>query len=111
MIGSTKVICLCGSTRFTEQMLMKQWELTTNGYVVLGWCSLPTSYTQGVAEDHIAEKEGIRDVVNEMHLRKIDISDEVLVINVEGYMGDDTKREIRYAASKGIPISYLEPMS
>lgn len=108
MINGTKVICLVGSTKFTEQMLIKQWELTTQGVVALGWCTLPNSYTEGKTEDHIAEKEGVRDTVNEVHLRKIDISDEVLVVNVNGYMGEDTLREIRYAEGHNKPVRFLE---
>src|SRR4030067_2832031 len=41
-----KIICLCGSTRFTEQMLVKQWELTKEGFIVVTYCALPDSYFQ-----------------------------------------------------------------
>lgn len=104
-----KVITLCGSTRFTDEMLIKQWELTKQGYVVLSWCALPEGYyVWGPDKSHIADHEGVREIVNEGHKRKIDISDEVLVINVGGYIGEDTASEIEYAMSLGLPIKYLE---
>ena len=46
-MNKPKVVCLCGSTRFTREMLVKQWELTKQGYIVLSWCALPDDYFQG----------------------------------------------------------------
>jgi len=107
MINGVKVICLCGSTRFTEQMLVKQWELTKQGVVVLSWCALPDWYYQGEDKAHIGDQEGVKEIVDEVHLRKIDLADEVLVINVHGYIGESTWREIEYAESLGKPVKYL----
>lgn len=109
MINGVKVICLCGSTRFTEQMLVKQWELTKQGFVVLGWCALPYWYFQGEDRTHIGDHEGVKEIVDEVHLRKIDLSDELLIINIGGYVGESTKHEIDYALSQGKPVLYLEP--
>ena len=47
--------------------------------------------------------------MDELHLRKIDLADRVLVVNVGGYIGDSTKREIEYATATGKPIAYLFP--
>jgi hypothetical protein len=102
-----KVICLCGSTRFTEQMLVKQWELTKQGNIVLSWCALPNSYFQTEDTHHIGDQEGVKEIVDEVHKRKIDISDEVFVLNIDGYIGDSTKSEIEYAKSISKPVSYL----
>jgi len=101
-----KVVCLCGSTRFSDQMLVKQWELTKAGYIVLSWCALPPSYShQG---PHVGDAEGVKDIVDELHKRKIDLADEVLVLNVGGYVGDSTRSEINYALAHDKPVRYLE---
>ena len=108
MINGTKIICLCGSTRFTEQMLIKQWELTKQGYIVLSWCALPESYFKGEDKTHIGDQEGVKAVVDEVHKRKIDLCDEVFVLNIGGYVGESTGNEIGYALMIGKPISYME---
>ncbi|GHO82998.1 hypothetical protein [Dictyobacter formicarum] len=46
-----------------------------------------------------------------LHLRKIDIADEILVLNVADYIGRSTGREITYARQRGIPIRWVEPHS
>lgn len=104
-----KVICLCGSTRFIEQMLIKQWELTKQGFIVLTWCALPDSYFQGEDRTHVGDQEGVKEIVDEVHKRKIDLSDEVFVLNIGGYIGESTRSEIKYAKAHGKPILYLEP--
>ena len=108
MINGIKVICLCGSTRFTNEMLIKQWELTKQGFVVLSWCALPDFYFSGESKIHIGDQEGVKEIVDEVHLRKIDLSDEVFVINLNGYIGESTAREIAYAKRLGRPVKYLE---
>lgn len=108
MINGVTVICLCGSTRFTEQMLVKQWELTKQGYVVLSWCALPDWYFKGKEIAHIGDQEGVKEIVDRVHFRKIDLADEVLVINVGGYIGESTGNEIGYADSQNKPVRYLE---
>jgi hypothetical protein len=104
-----KIICLCGSTRFTEIMLIQQWELTKQGYVVLSWCALPDSYFSGKDKTHIGDQEGVKKIVDEVHLRKIDFADEVFILNVGGYIGESTARELAYAKERGKKIRYLEP--
>jgi hypothetical protein len=104
---------MCGSTRFTEQMLVKQWELTKQGHVVLTWCALPNSYFEKLPNfngdySHGGDLEGVREIVDEVHKRKIDLADEVLVINIGGYIGKSTRSEIDYARAHGKPVKYLE---
>ena len=72
---------------------------------------LPKWYAelQGWKElDHFGEQSGRKKVLDELHLRKIDLADEVFVINKDGYIGESTKREIEYAKAKGKPIFYSE---
>lgn len=107
MIGKTKIICLCGSTRFTDQMLIKQWELTKQGYIVVSWCALPESYFSGDDKTHIGDQEGVKELVDEVHKRKIDLCDEVYVIDVGGYIGESTRSEIDYAKRLCRRIAYL----
>jgi hypothetical protein len=110
MIKGTKVICLCGSTRFTTEMLITQWNLTKQGYVVLSWCALPESYFQGADDKaHIGDQEGVKEIVDEVHKRKIDLSDEVFILNIGGYIGGSTTSEIKYAMEQGKVVRFLEP--
>lgn len=106
-----KIICLCGSTRFTEKMLIKQWEFTKQGYIVLSWCALPDSYFEGEDKSHIGDQEGVKEIVDEVHKRKIDLANEVFVINIKGYIGESTRSEIEYAKMQGKPIKYLENLN
>lgn len=110
MINGTKVICLCGSTRFTAEMLVKQWELTKQGNVVLSWCALPDWYFKGEDKTHIGDQEGVKQIVDEVHKRKIELADEVFVINIGGYIGNSTRSEINHAIAMGKPVNYLEPI-
>lgn len=108
MIKGVKIICLCGSTRFTSEMLVKQWELTKQGIIVLSWCALPDSYFQGQDKTHIGDQEGVKAIVDEVHKRKIDLADEVFVLNIGGYIGQSTRSEIDYALAHGKPVHYAE---
>jgi len=102
------IICLCGSTRFTEQMLIKQWELTKQGHIVLSWCALPDSYFKGEDKTHTGDQEDVEEIVDEVHKRKIDLSDKIYVININKYIGESTRNEIDYAVSKNKQIEYME---
>lgn len=106
MSDKPKIICLCGSTRFIETFAIKTWELERQGNIVLGCTLLPGWYCQ--VPDHFGEATGTKEQCDELHLRKIDLADEVLVLNVGGYIGESTRREIEYALAQGKPIFYLE---
>ena len=108
--GFPKIICMCGSTRFTSEMLIWQWELTKRGYIVLSWCALPDSYFKAEDKTHVGDQEGVKEIVDEVHKRKIDLADEVYVVNINGYVGESTRSEIDYALEQGKPIIYLEPI-
>jgi hypothetical protein len=60
-----------------------------------------------IPHDHLAEFEGIADQMDELHLRKIDISDEIFVVNYNNYIGESTAKEIEYAEKIGIDIRYF----
>ncbi len=102
-----KIVCLCGSTRFLDWFMIKAWELEKQGIISLGVNILPPKYFK---EDggKGAEQEGVAKILDELHLRKIDLADEVFVLNVDGYIGESTRNEINYAIAKGKKIEYLE---
>ena len=107
------IITLCGSTKFTEEMLVKQWELTKAGHIVLSWCILPQSYIErgfGISDHaHIGVQEGVKEAIDAVHKKKIDLSDEIIVINVNDYIGESTKSEILHALKGRKTVNYLYP--
>ena len=102
MINGFKVITLCGSTRFKDEFLEAQKRLTMEGNVVISVGLF------GHSGDDEVWTEGVKDMLDRQHLAKIDLADEIFVINVGGYIGDSTRREIAYAEYKGKSITYLE---
>jgi hypothetical protein len=110
-----KVVTLCGSTRFKEQYMDVQKRLTLDGCVVISVGLF------GHLGDEEVWKPGTKEMLDDMHLRKIDMADEIFVIrstfgrllpmgrkNVGGYIGESTRREIAYAEKIGKKINYLE---
>lgn len=93
------VITLCGSMRFREELQRLDAELTLAGHVVL----TPTSLSQGT---ELSDEQRAR--LGRVHLAKVAMADEVIVVNVGGYVGESTRREIEHARSRGIPVSFLE---
>ena len=106
-MGKPKVITLCGSSRFCDIMAVVAWILERDEKAItMGLHLLPQWYVNG-APDHIAEHEGVAEEMDELHLRKIDMSDEIFVINHEDYIGESTSREIAYTSEKGKPVRYF----
>lgn len=107
-----KIICICGSTRFADLHAIMKWELEKAGNVICLMINyLPEWYAksqgwQGLA--HFGEQSGFKELLDELHLRKIDLADEVFVINKDGYIGESTRREIEYAKAQGKPVRYME---
>jgi len=105
MIKNFKIITLCGSTKFKEQFINEQKRLTLEGNIVI---SLGIFEHSGDSE---VWAEGVKNVLDEMHKRKIDLDDEIFVINVNGYIGHSTKGEIEYAINNNKKVNYLEPIT
>lgn len=106
-----KIVCICGSSRFCDIAAVYAWKFEKEGKLALSMHLLPEWYaeeTQKKERHHFAEQEGVRAVLDELHLRKIDLADEVFVINKGGYIGERTRIEIDYAREHGKPVSYLE---
>jgi len=102
MINGFKIITLCGSTRFKDEFLEAQKRLTLEGNIVISVGLF------GHSGDDLVWTEGVKDMLDRQHLAKIDLADEIYVINVGGYIGDSTRCEIAYAEYKGKSITYLE---
>lgn len=102
MVGQYKVITLCGSTKFKEQYLEVQKRLTLEGNIVISVGLF------GHSGDNEVWTEGTKAMLDDMHLRKIDMADEVFVINVGGYIGESTRKEIEYAIQNNRSVRYLE---
>ena len=98
-----KIITLCGSIKFKDEFIKIQEKLTLDGNIVL-----TPNFFNSIKKENIDEKT--KKMLDEMHKQKIDMSDEIYVINVGGYIGESTKNEIEYAKEKGKRISYLKNM-
>lgn len=103
-----EIVCLCGSTRFVETFNAWRKRLTYDGCIVL---SIEIVTTQAQSEDPQHVDPDRKAKLDELHLRKIDLADRVLVLNVGGYIGDSTRNEIAYATRLGKRIDYLEPVA
>ena len=106
-----EVVCLCGSTRFADQHAIARWEFEQTGKAIClminylpGWYANQQGWE---GNDHFGEASGTKSLLDDLHLRKIDLADRVHVINVDGYIGESTRREIEYAEKLGKPVTYL----
>ena len=98
--GELPVITLCGSMRFREEFARLDAELSLAGHVVL------TPVTLDPAADPTADE---RELLSRIHLQKIAMSDQIFIVNVGGYFGESTRRELNHARSLGVAVRFLEP--
>ena len=95
------IITLCGSIKFKAEFIKVQEKLTLDGNIIF-----TPNFFNNIRKEDIDEK--MKKMLDEMHKQKIDMSDEIYIINLGGYIGESTKTEIEYAKTKGKKISYLE---
>ncbi|MFE7934316.1 hypothetical protein ACFU6S_37505 [Streptomyces sp. NPDC057456] len=101
------IVVLCGSTRFWDAFIEAALYETVAGRIVLApGCNLKTPHPLW---DDAARADRLKRVLDDLHLRKIDLADDVLIVNPGGYIGESTRREIAYARSLGKPIRYTHP--
>ena len=110
MQGNYPVITLCGSTRFKQEFMEVQKQLTLQGVIVItvglyGHAG-DEEVWEGMSEDTLTRTKLMLD---DMHKHKIDMADGIFVINKNGYIGDSTRSEIAYARAHGKTVQYLEP--
>lgn len=100
-----RIVCLCGSTRFFEAFQKANYDETLAGRIVLSiGCDTKSDAGLGITEEQ-------KKMLDELHKRKIDLAEEILVLNVGGYIGNSTRGEIEYARKHGKHIRWLEPNS
>jgi len=102
MVGKYKVITLCGSTKFKDDFLREQKRLSLEGNIVISVGLF------GHSGDGEVWAEGVKEMLDDMHKRKIDMADEIFVINKGGYVGTSTRSEIEYAIATGKKVVYME---
>ena len=105
MVGKYKVITLCGSTKFKDDFLKEQKRLSLEGNIVISVGLF------GHSGDNEVWSEGTKEMLDDMHKRKIDMADEIFVINKGGYIGLSTRSEIEYAISTNKKVNYMEQIN
>lgn len=104
-MGKYKVITLCGSTKFKDDFLKVQTELTIKGIIVISLGLFAHS------DSSLQISESMKIMLGDMHKQKINMADGIFVINKNGYIGRSTKMEIDYAKQLGKTVEYLESIS
>ncbi len=102
MIGNYEVVTLCGSTKFKEDFIKVQKELTLQGKIVISIGLI------GHSGDNEVWDENKKEMLDDMHKRKIDMADFIFVINKDNYIGESTRLEIECAENTGKTVYYLE---
>lgn len=97
-----EIVCICGSTRFVDHVHAANRDLTFAGSIVLA----PGVFVH--ADEQAAVTAEQKAALDELHLRKIDLADRVLVVNPGGYVGESTSREIAHARATGKPVSFTD---
>ncbi len=109
MVGKYKVITLCGSTKFKDEFIREQKRLTLEGNIVISVGLFGHSGDKEVWENmNDGTLTKTKQMLDDMHKRKIDMADEIFVINKGGYIGTSTRGEIEYAMATGKKVVYME---
>lgn len=99
-----RVITLCGSSRFRKDFIEVEKYLTSRGYIVI----TPSLYEHD-GDTKYFYGTNLKETFDEMQKQKIDMADEIMIINIDRYIGPSTREQINYAKSIGKPVHYLEP--
>ncbi len=105
-----KIVCLCGSTRFKDYFVKVNLEETLAGNIVLTiGCDMRTDQQ---IFGHFSEEEfkKTKKKLDILHLHKVRLADEVYILNVDGYIGESTRRELLYACFLGKEIRSIVPI-
>jgi hypothetical protein len=103
-----RIVCLCGSTRFGAAFREANLRRTLAGEIVLSiGCDTKTDADLAAAAEFGADPEAVKIDLDQLHKRKIDLADYVLVVSDEtGYFGESTRGEIAYAVERGKPVRF-----
>lgn len=99
------IVCLCGSTRFAAEINSLAVAETLAGRIVVR--PEVVTYDGSTDPQHVDPEQKTR--LDELHKRKIDLADEILVLNVGGYIGESTRSELEYARAHGKLVRWLKP--
>jgi hypothetical protein len=95
------IVCLCGSTRLRTAFEEANRRETLSGHIVLSVGVFGRCDPEPISPE-------VKTQLDALHLTKIDMAEDIVVINVNGYIGESTRREIRYARQRGKKIRYFE---
>lgn len=103
-----KIVTLCGSSRYCDIMAVCAWLIERDEHAItMGLHLLPPWYSETPIPDHLAEAEGVAEAMDRLHRAKIDISNELFVVNYQDYIGKSTQGEIDYALALKKPIRWF----
>ena len=106
-MNKPKIVTLCGSSKFCDIMAVAAWLIEKKeNALTMGLHLLPDWYFNIPVDDHLAEHEGVADQMDDLHMRKIDLCDEIFVVNYNDYIGESTTNEIKYAQKLGKKIRW-----
>ena len=94
----SKIVTICGSMKFKDKMMEVAKNLEINNKYIVIQCIY--------SNDIFNEEE--QQILSDLHYNKIEISDAIYVVNVNGYIGNQTSKEIEYAKNLGKEVMYLE---
>lgn len=104
-LGIPRIVCICGSTRFMQEMAEADLRETAAGRIVVKpGCNMKEPHE--LWADPV-EAEALKVRLDGLHRAKIRLADEVLVVG--DYVGDSTRAEIAYARSLGKPVLFTHP--
>ena len=102
-----RIVCLCGSTRFYDEFQRVNYERTMAGEIVLSVGFYPHAQAEHGHGEGVGHDSAEKITLDELHKRKIDLADYVLVLSDEtGYFGESTRSEIEYATRTGTPVEF-----
>ena len=107
MADRPTIICLCGSTRFYEAFQLANYQEAVQEKILLavGFFMHTPQVAHGQELSCTPEQKVMLD---ELHVRKTDLADEVLILNVGGYLRESGRRELAYARNWGKRVRWLE---
>lgn len=102
------IVCLCGSTRFSREFRQAGLRETLAGRIVLSIGAASGTDDEHFGNLSLSGYEQVKAQLDELHLRKIELADEVLILNVGGYIGESTQRELDHARNLDKRVRFLE---
>ena len=102
---SRGIVTLCGSVRFKDEFVQANRELTLAGWIVLAPGVFEHDWLHKPENNAELRKDGL----DKLHCEKIDLSDSILILNKDGYIGKSTQREYEYAIDHDKIVFWLNP--